>query len=134
MFKGWLVFLSVLISTSAFATTSLSERCKTNLTDDYRKDSVSFQVNLDDHNPPNFRNDKIAKAIFAIRAVLRENNCARKAINFSKGMLGKSKHNCTYVHRKFRNSLVCYIQTNLGFFFVSEDYVGNTNVVYNRWD
>lgn len=110
------------------------ERCYEKLTDGFTQDSRSFSVNLDDLNMRDYGRDYQAEAIFIIRALVKELGCSKKDLNFGKGIDGRSKHSCRQLVPGRNHTTVCYIETQLGYFFVSKDFLENANVTYARWD
>jgi hypothetical protein len=130
-----LITLSLLIvSTSLFASPT---KCVARLTNDYNQDSVAYSLNVDELEPKfqkDYGPDHLAQGILMVRALVSEAGCARGDINFGKGPGGKSSSKCRKLINYIDTSLVCYIESNLGFFSVSWDSFTNVHLVFNRWD
>jgi len=130
-----LVAALVLTSTSLFAQSEIKgSKCLDILTDGHRRDSQNFTLNLNDYDAPDFGRDYLAQAIFVVKNLIQKEGCSRQDINFGKGPLGKSHSRCKFIQPGMHNSLACYIETNLGYFQVSYDYLGTANVFFSRWD
>lgn len=111
-----------------------ANRCLEILTDEHRRDSQSFNLNLAGYEMPEYGRDHLAKAIYVIRQLVDKEGCSRQDINFGKGPFGRSQSSCKFIEPGVQSSLACYVQTNLGFFHVSYDYLDNANIFFSRWD
>ena len=111
------------------------DRCRTRLLGHGDVDSAAFSLNADEvFGQRDFGRDYLAEAIFAVRALLEDVKCSRNDINFGQGPLGRSHSKCRLIVNHAPQSAACYIESNLGYFFVTQDYLNNINIVYNRWD
>lgn len=126
-----LIFLICVNATSSFAT---SFKCLDTLTLSHNENSRVFNLNLDDYEIRDYGSDELAKAISLIRIVIKEEGCSRSDINFSKGPVGRSRSRCSKVVSSVDSSLACYVETNLGSWFVSYDFLENAKIIFNRWD
>ena len=130
---SFLIILTIIsINTNLLAS---EKECADLLTDGNRISSNTFTVEpgADDEDfswGPDFQAD----SIYAIRVVLGYLGCAKADINFGKGPYGRSEQNCQRLSSGKPYSTVCYIESNLGFFFVHQDFQGHMQVNYNRWD
>jgi hypothetical protein len=82
----------------------------------------------------NFGNDFMAKSIASIRFLLEDLNCTPNSVNFGKGPEGRSHSSCKLIRENVESSRVCYVETNLGYFLVSWDYLEGTHFIFNRYD
>lgn len=96
-------------------------------------DSSTFVLHSDDISR-DFGRDYLAEAIFTVRVLLDREGCSRSDINFGKGPHGRSHSRCSKIIRNQEHTRVCYIESNLGYFFVTKDLLENINITYSRWD
>lgn len=130
MTKLFLSFL-LLVSFNSFAI----DQCISKLTNNYSIDSRSFKVDTDMIDFHSHENDYIAQSIELIRAVLNLSGCdGDRDVNFGHGPNGRTKHSCEDLVRGRAVSSACYIETNIGFFFITRDLQTSAFVIYNRWD
>lgn len=109
--------------------------CLAKLTYDFSIDSRAFKVDTDNINVIGNENDYLAQGISIVRGVLDLHGCdGQDDINFGHGPLGRTKSSCEKLVRSRGYSLTCYIESNLGFFFVTRDLQTNAFVVFSRWD
>lgn len=132
--KKLLAAVFLMTSFSVFANEDKANRCLEILTDGHRRDSQSFTINLAQNEMPEFGRDYLAQAIHVIKILINKEGCSRQDINFGKGPFGRSRSSCKLLEPGIQSSLSCYIQTNLGYFHVSYDYLDNANVFFSRWD
>ncbi|GAB4012125.1 MAG: hypothetical protein Fur0010_07690 [Bdellovibrio sp.] len=111
-----------------------ANRCLEIMTDGYRRDSQSFTLNMAGYDMPEFGRDHLAKAIYVIKQLVDKEGCTRQDINFGKGPFGRSRSSCKLIEPGIPSSLSCYVQTNLGYFHVSYDYLDNASIFFSRWD
>lgn len=130
----FLAFVALFIATTFTAQADSSLRCLEILTHDNQVDSFSYTLNVDEINDRYFGNDHVASAIHYVKAVLELKGCNRSEVNFGRGAFGRSKSRCQYLAPGVPTSLSCYIETNLGFFFVTRDLMTKVHVVFSRWD
>ncbi len=132
--KKWISIVTLLFG---LASTTLADEkhCLEILTDDHMRDSIAFTVNLDELEIRDYGNDRLAESIFLIRHVLGDAGCnSRNDVNFSKSPEGRSKSYCQQVSRNRNTSNVCFVESTLGFFFVTTDLLNTAHVIFNRWD
>jgi len=113
---------------------TVAEDCRALMTKNYSEESVLFTLNPDDYNEPDFGNDHVARSFFFIRTLLEDLGCSPKAVNFSKGPDGRGQSRCHQIFRGKPHTRSCYIHTNLGFFFITTDFLENVNLLFSRWD
>ncbi len=123
---GLLVLLSQGIQASA-------RDCIANLTNNSLQDTFSYSLHADDVDR-DFGRDYLAEAIYTIRILIDREGCKRDAINFGQGPHGRSHSRCSKIIRNQEHTRVCYIETNLGYFFLTKDLLDNINITYSRWD
>lgn len=58
--------------------------------------------------------------------------CEASVIEFN--LKDQSQNGCMTVVPRNPTSFVCYLETNVGFFFVTSDFMDSTFVIWNRWD
>ncbi len=107
--------------------------CITTLSANGELDSVNYTLHADDVDR-DFGRDYLAEAIYTIRALIAQEGCSRSDINFGQGPHGRSHSRCTKVIRNQEHTRVCYVETNLGYFFLTKDLLENINITYSRWD
>jgi len=129
-----ILITTFLLSFSVFADYQSQSTCIEKLTDGHERDSYTFTVDLDQSGARDYGKDKLATAISLVRSLLVDVGCSRKDVNFGKGPLGRSYNRCRMISPGRTNSIVCYIETNLGFFVVSHNYQTEYHITYNRWD
>ena len=123
---GLLILLSQAINASP-------KDCIDNLMIDSNVDSYNFNIHNDDVLR-DFGKDYLAEAIYTIRILLDKNGCSQNDVNFGRGPHGRSHSKCTEVIPSNEHTRVCYVETNLGFFFVTRDLLDTYNISYSRWD
>lgn len=121
---------SILISQTIFAS---AETCINKVTQDNRYDSRSLTFNADEYV---FENDHVGDSYNLIRLFIERKGCGRKDIRFTAGpgSVRSGKAVCNNVAKGYHHSRVCYVESNIGFFFVMRDMMNGATVVYNRWD
>ncbi|MCR9204453.1 MAG: hypothetical protein NXH75_07750 [Halobacteriovoraceae bacterium] len=127
-----LIALGLLILLSQ-GTQAGSKDCITNLMAGETRDTYAFYMHVDDVDRE-FGNDHLASAIYTLRILLDREGCSRGDVNFGKGPHGRSHSRCTKVIRNQEHTRVCYVETNLGYFFLTTDLLDNINILYSRWD
>jgi len=123
----------LLLAMSQWANASES-RCINRLTNDYSQDSVTHTMELNDYELRNYGNDHLAFSIKMIRNLIADVGCSGNVINFGRSSRGRSHNRCEQVLRGVPSSRVCYVETNLGYFFVTRDMLTKIHVTFNRWD
>lgn len=130
--KILILLFASMISVSAF---SQQERaCLGSLTQNFSLNSRVFTVNLDEEPIRDYGRDYLAHSIALIRNVIDKVGCSRQDINFGQGILGRSRHSCKTLVPNRELSRVCYVETNLGAFIVTTDYLDHAQVIFKRWD
>jgi hypothetical protein len=124
-FTRFVVVTSFLLLAMSEWTNASESRCINRLTNDYAQDSVTLR---------NYGNDHLAFSIKIIRNLLEDVGCSKAVINFGRSARGRSHNRCDQILRGVPNSRVCYIETNLGYFFVTKDMLTKVHVTFNRWD
>ncbi|OUR98514.1 hypothetical protein A9Q84_03635 [Halobacteriovorax marinus] len=133
-FARFVVVTSFLLLAMSQWSNASETRCITRLTNDYSQDSITHTMDLNDYEVRDYGNDHLAFSIKMIRNLLSEVGCSRTAINFGRSARGRSHNRCDQVLRGVPGSRVCYVETNLGYFFVTRDMLTNVHVTFNRWD
>jgi hypothetical protein len=123
--------LSTILISSTFA--SAENECYLILTNNYEYDSIHFYREAKESDR-DYGRDFLGSSYFIIRDVLKDIGCKRQSINFGKGPNGKSRSKCNKVAPGINSSRVCYIESNLGYFYVTWNQLDNSNIVFNRWD
>ncbi|MAF78089.1 MAG: hypothetical protein CME63_14210 [Halobacteriovoraceae bacterium] len=123
---GLLILLSQAINASP-------KDCIDNLMINSNVDSYNFSIHGDDVDR-DFGRDYLAEAIYTIRILLDRNGCSQNDVNFGQGPHGRSHSRCSKLVGNQDHSRVCYVETNLGYFFVTRDLLDNFNISYARWD
>ena len=109
--------LFTIFLTSTFSTFANPMECIAKLTNNYRSDSITHSINLDDVYVREYGNDHLANGIQVIRKLLEIKGCKRRDINFSKTPIGKSTFSrCKVILEGEPNSRVCFIESSLGYF------------------
>lgn len=129
--KAYATILGLLLSLSTFAS---PVECTKLLTNDFELSSRPFSLNVDtiDTNIP--ETDRLAHAHKIVREVIKSVGCEHKDINFAKSPTGTSKSKCSLLSPGRTASMSCYVESNIGFFFVMWDMNQTANVIYNIWD
>ncbi len=107
--------------------------CVTTLMGNDTGDTYNFNFHSDDVDR-DFGRDFLAEAIYTIRLLLDREGCSPKDVNFGEGPHGRSHSRCSKVVRNQEHTRVCYVETNLGYFFLTKDLLDNININYSRWD
>jgi hypothetical protein len=107
--------------------------CIDRLMSDANFDSATYSIHSDDLDR-DFGKDHLASAIYTIRLLIDQKGCSRSDINFGKGPLGRSRSRCTKLVGNQDHTRVCYVETNLGYFFLTTDLLDTVNITYSRWD
>lgn len=130
----YILLTCLLISFNAAAYTKASLSCIKKLTYDLNVDSRAFKVNTDEVDI-DFETNHLQESIALIRATLELYGCnSRNAINFAQTPSGRAKSRCTELVPGQEYSMSCYIESNIGFFFVSKDLQTDAFIIYSRWD
>ena len=127
-----LIALAALILLSQGVQASTKD-CIAKLMSGSNVDSVNYNIHSDliDRD---FGKDHLASAIYTIRLLIEDRGCSQKDINFGKGPLGRSRSRCSKLVGNQDHTRVCYVETNLGYFFLTTDLLDTVNITYSRWD
>lgn len=131
--KNWLIFL-VLVVAAGWAFGGHATECRDVLTRESVRSVQYFSIDTDDYEIRDYGRDHVAWAIRMVRLLLEEQGCARDEVNFGRGNFGRSKNRCQHIAAPKDESLVCYIETNLGYFIVTPSYGSEVSLVYHLWD
>ena len=129
--KAVAILLSMLVTTSVFS--SSGNECYLKLTVDHYSNSTHFYREALETDR-DYGRDYQGYSYFIIRDILSELGCKRSSINFGKGPRGKSATRCMKAINGVISSLSCYVESNIGYFFITWDQLDNANIIYNRWD
>lgn len=130
--KFFLAFvIGMTFASSSFATT---ENCRVLLTKNYERDSVVYTADLDNLEITAPVADKMGQGVQIVKHIVMQQGCLATDISFGKGSDGRAKSKCSFITPDRTASLACYIETNLGYFFVQWDTGHTANVIFNRWD
>ncbi len=106
--------------------------CFQKISNDYQDDSRSFQVQ-DDVLEKDFEEQPLAYAKEALIHLLKnEIGCKENAISFNEKASADEVCNELIPGKPY--SKVCYLESNLGYFFISMDMMDSVNIIFNRWD
>jgi hypothetical protein len=130
----FMAFVSLIFVLLSFQSAKAANQCLERITYDHSLDSFTYSINVDEINDRYFGRDHLAAAIHYIKIVLEKKGCSRVDINFGRGGFGRSKSKCQYLVPSVASSLSCYVETNLGYFFVTRDFLTRVHVVFSRWD
>jgi hypothetical protein len=108
--------------------------CQRIMTNNYSQDSFLAEYDLDAITRAEFGRDYLARAIKIVRHVAKDKGCASNALNFGHGTHGRLKSRCEEIFKGNPASQMCFIQTNVGMFFVTVSYMEKAQVIFNRWD
>lgn len=118
--------LFIVISLFASLAASADYDCYRKALDDFSVDSKAFQIH--DEDAAVMFEDSAERASFkAIRELEAKLKCAEKSFEIS-------EISCKDVVPNNSLSRVCYVESQMGYFFISMDMMEGFNVVFNRWD
>lgn len=100
--------------------------CYEFLTNGYSQDSRAFQITESDL--VNIDDTGIELAESAVNQLISDSQCKLDI------PLDFGRSDCREIVPGVATSTSCYIEASLGYFLTSEDYLGNINIVFNRWD
>lgn len=118
--------ISFLLIFSLSSSIVANDNCLELLSNDHSQDSQSFQVadydlELDfDEAPEDY-------SIEALGGLLNDLGCKPSAKMVSEVVCHEIMPDNSY-------SRICYVENELGYFFVSKDMLDSVNIIYNRWD
>jgi hypothetical protein len=123
-----IVFLFVSVKawgkTSPFTNSLAVTNCLDNLSK--YQDSHAFKLSSDERS-----NDDLKFAKKMIEKSMTP-YCDISTIEFS--LKDQAQNGCMTVVPRNPTSFACYLETNIGFFFVTSDFMDSTFVIWNRWD
>jgi len=127
------LFISIMLVVGAFSSTSYAnEDCYQKISNDYSSDSRSFQVYDSDLNG-DFSENPIEYSKEALLHVVTEQvGCEEKELIFNEKAI--TLEACKEIVPGNPMSRVCYLESNLGYFFVTMDMLDSVNIIFNRWD
>lgn len=119
--------LIVFIVLSLVGISNLSANdCYGKALNDYSSDSVAYQFfNEDVYGDFEQKGEKAA--VDSIRLLEEKLNCHKNAFEVK-------KVSCREIMPGNALSKACYVESNLGYFFISVDMMDKVNLVFNRWD
>lgn len=121
-----LALLAVASYGQAFAS---MENCRMNLLDDYKGDSKSYQI-ADESLVNDFDSSPRSYSIESVQNL--SNSLVKKSgLNCQ---VEVSKASCKRIIANVDSSMVCYLESEIGYFLVSKDQLSGVNIVFNRWD
>ncbi len=125
--------LTALVLTLSLNSWASPQTCIDRITMDNTVDSASITFIADDYE---FENDHVGDAYNLVRLFVSRKGCGKKDLRFTGGPdSGRSgKAICRPIAKGRPHSQVCYIESNIGYFFVARDMVSGATVIYNRWD
>ncbi|MBI2520507.1 MAG: hypothetical protein HYV97_08815 [Bdellovibrio sp.] len=131
----------VLIATLGFALAQVMAHasaneghCRDLLTAQFSRDSRYVSYHADDLNVPDFGRDYLAYAVKTIRLFIERLGCNPQDINFGRGGQGVAHSRCEAIVRDRDNSRMCYVESNLGYWFIHKDFVDDIHITFHRWD
>ena len=127
-------FLSILLTLSLQNAHADAYDCRRVLSGNFSTDSRHYALEAALWDEAEFGKDHMKGAISVIRELLKRNGCERSDINFGVGPNGRSKSRCVEVSPAHPTSLSCYVESNLGYFFLTKDMLTKIHVVFSRWD
>lgn len=105
-------------------------RCTSAFTSDHTLDSAAFTFN-DGSVAPDSLEARLADARAAIGKVASDLGCATRALELDPGA---GRDACAVIAPGNPFSISCYVESAVGYFFVTRDALENVTVVFNRWD
>lgn len=129
--KQFSLLVLALLTLNTFAN---DKECRQILSNNGYDDSTHYVIDSDEVEPKDFGRDYLAESIYFIRHLIEREGCNKHAINFGRGSRGRSSSRCKNIVDDMPNSLSCYVETNLGYFFVTRDFLTKVHVIFNRWD
>jgi hypothetical protein len=118
--------ISFLLIFSLSAPVLASDNCLELLSSDHSRDSQSFQV-ADYQLEQDFDESPELYSIEALDGLLNKLGCEPSAKIESEVVCREIMPDNSY-------SRVCYVENELGYFFISKDMLDSVNIIYNRWD
>ncbi len=119
--------ISFLLIFSLSAPIMAVDNCVQVLSNDHSNDSRSFQV-YDMDMEKDFDESPEEYSLEALNSLLSKLGCE----SMSEKVEGEVVCNEIMPGNSF--SKVCYVENELGYFFISKDMLDSVNIIYNRWD
>ena len=110
------------------------DHCRDLLTAKFTRDSRYVSYQADDLNVPDFGRDYVAYSVKTIRLYIDRLGCNQRDINFGQGAQGAAHSRCESIVRDRENSRMCYVESNLGYWFIHKDFVDDIHIMFHRWD
>ncbi|HAZ14427.1 MAG TPA: hypothetical protein DCY86_16685 [Bdellovibrionales bacterium] len=135
-----LIEIIVLVGVLGFALAQVmavhasESHCRDLLTEQFTRDSNYVSFHADDLNVPDFGRDYLAFSVRAIRLYIERLGCKQHDINFAQGAQGVAHSRCETIVRDRDNSRMCYVESNLGYWFIHKDFVEDIHIMFHRWD
>lgn len=140
MKKIMLVVSLLVMANSSFAKSKVDEmECLERLTGTFSYDSKSFVQNTDiidgKHNV-SYENNALVNAAGTVKILLESKfGCDLDYISFERLYSGeKAKASCVNIIPGDSYSKACYVETNVGYFFITWDMLTAVHTTFNRWD
>jgi hypothetical protein len=97
-------------------------------------DSKSFVIN-DEELVSDFEEEPLSYVKEAIlKVVEKAPGCSSKKENVNKALPSDINVVCKEMIPGKAYSKSCFAESQLGYFFVNQDMLGNVNLIFNRWD
>ena len=127
--KKLLLLFAFLLSLPIASVVANSENCRSNFLKDYKGDSRSFKI-ADEALVNDFDSRPKSYTIEAIKS-LSQDLSDKSGLNCH---IKISKSSCREVAEGIPSSMVCYLESEIGYFIVSKDMLSGVNIIFNRWD
>ncbi len=108
--------------------------CRNLLTERFSSDSRYVSFSAGDLDLPDYGRDYMAYSVKVIRIFLDRIGCHTQDINFGQGAQGSAHSRCEAIVRERENSRMCYVESNLGYWFIHKDFVDDVHIMFHRWD
>ncbi len=129
------LFMATLLTIIAQPLYATPVNCIKNLTHNFSVDSAAYSINLDETEVREFGSDHLANGIQIIKVLIFDKGCERSDINFLKTPLDRNSFSrCKKLLENNDHSLVCFVESSIGYFFVTWDQLSRAHIIYNRWD
>lgn len=93
---------------------------------DFASDSMAYQI-YDEDISMAFDDNGVKASVKAVRSLESKLGCVEKSFEIK-------NVSCNEIVPGNSVSKVCYIESQLGYFFVSMDMMDQVNIVFSRWD
>lgn len=119
--------ISFLLIFSLSAPIMAADNCFQILSNNYSNDSKSFQV-ADYELSKDFDESPEEYSLEALNGLLNKLGCDKQSEKV------ESVVECSEIMPGNSYSRVCYVENELGYFFISKDMLDSVNIIFNRWD